>query len=180
MDEPTSATEFHLDELLPQVYHELRQLAQARMAAECDTQTLQPTGLVHEVYLRFLRSGRVRWADRRDLLIAAAEAMRRILIDRARSRKRQKRGGGWARVSLEEAVQSAAAPDLLHMELAEALGEFEQRAPEAAQVVKLRYFGGLSLEEIAELLGLSRSTAYRRWKFGLAWLLHYLDHVERP
>jgi RNA polymerase sigma factor (TIGR02999 family) len=163
-------------QLLPLVYEELRRLAAQRLAGEAPGQTLQPTALVHEAYLKLVGPdpGRA-WNDRAHFFAAAAEAMRRILIDRARQKRRQKHGGGRQRVPLAEAdaVAESSADDLLALD--EALTRLAAEHPRKAELVKLRYFAGLSEEEAAAVLGLSRATASRSWAFARAWLINALD-----
>ncbi len=158
-------------ELLPLVYDELRQLAGTRLAHETPGQTLQPTALVHEAYLRLVGGDPTRAFDGRGhFFAAAAEAMRRILIDRARQRGRLKRGGGRRRVPLEFDALLAEPPgdDLLALD--EALTALAGEDPDAAALVRLRVFAGLTLGEAAEALGVSRSTAERDWTYARAWL----------
>jgi RNA polymerase sigma factor (TIGR02999 family) len=162
-------------ELLPLVYAELRKLAAARLAGEGSGQTLQPTALVHEAYLRLVGGGaRDGWDSRGHFFAAAAEAMRRILVDNARRKGRAKRGGGRRRVDLDDAdLISVAAPDELLL-IDEAITKLAVEDAHAARLVRLRYFAGLSVEEAAELSGLSRSTAYEHWSYARAWLHHEL------
>jgi RNA polymerase sigma factor (TIGR02999 family) len=158
--------------LLPVVYEQLRRLAKSRMHHERPDQTLQATALVHEVYLRLVdQSHAPQWDGRWHFYAAAAEAMRRILIERARKRSRLKRGGGVNRVSLDDAQDLAVnePPDDL-LALDQALSEMAQERPEEAKLVKLRYFGGLSVEQAAEALGISIATAGRDWRYARAWL----------
>jgi RNA polymerase sigma factor (TIGR02999 family) len=164
-------------ELLPLVYDELRRLAEQKLAQEAPGQTLQPTALVHEAYLRLLGpAGQGRWNDRGHFFAAAAQAMRRILIDNARRKQAQKRDGG-RRVELQDVpAPPSAAEDLLALD--EALTRLAAADPAAAQVVQLRYFAGLSIDEAAQSLGLSRATAYRHWTFARAWLLQELAGDE--
>ncbi|MEM7388043.1 MAG: ECF-type sigma factor [Verrucomicrobiota bacterium] len=162
-------------QLLPQVYDELRKLAAARMAREPEGQTLQATALVHEAYLRLMGDDAARWESRGHYFAAAAEAMRRILIERARAKNRLKRGGGqWQRVAMEE-VQLAidTRPEVL-LALDEALSQLEEEAPEKAQLVKLRYFVGMTIPEAATTMGISETTAKRHWKFARARLFQTL------
>jgi RNA polymerase sigma factor (TIGR02999 family) len=161
------------DQLLPLVYGELRRLAAAQMAREKPGQTLDATALVHEAYLRLV--GDHSFADRRHFFRVAAEAMRRILVDRARQKGRAKHGGGRQRVPLSQAEPAAAAPadDLLALD--EALDGFATRDPVKAELVKLRYFAGLSEEEAAAALGISRATASRYWTYARAWLIDALE-----
>jgi RNA polymerase sigma factor (TIGR02999 family) len=162
-------------ELLPLVYDELRKLAAVRLAGEKAGQTLQPTALVHEAYLRLVGGTSSRdWDGRGHFFAAAAEAMRRILIDHARRKCRVKRGGALKRVDLNDGdLVSLAAPEELLL-IDEAIEKLANEDPRAAQLVRLRYFGGLSVEEAAELTGLSRSTAYEHWAYARAWLHHEL------
>jgi RNA polymerase sigma factor (TIGR02999 family) len=159
------------EQLLPLVYDELRKLAAAKLAQEKSGQTLQPTALVHEAYLRLVGpAGKRAWGSRGHFFAAAAEAMRRILIENARRKRRQKRGGALRRVELDPAQlsYSPAAEDLL--DLNDALDGLAAEDPQAAQFVKLRYFAGLSVEEAAEMVGLSRSAACEHWAYARAWL----------
>jgi RNA polymerase sigma factor (TIGR02999 family) len=160
------------DELLPLVYDELRRLAAQKMAREKPGQTLQATALVHEAYVRLVDSDKQqRWESRRHFFAAAAESMRRILIERARSRRAEKHGGGWERVDLLESdLLTRCSPDHL-LAFDDALAKLAREEPEAAELVRLRIFAGLSLEEAAETLGLSRATGYRQWTYARAWLL---------
>ena len=159
-------------ELLPLVYDELRKLAAARLADEKAGQTLQPTALVHEAYLRLVGPADApRWDGRGHFFAAAAEAMRRILIDRARDRKRLKRGGGRARqdLDLEAILHDEAPPDDL-IDLDAALARLAGTDAQAAALVKLRLFAGLTVEDAAAALGVSRRTAERDWTFARTWL----------
>jgi RNA polymerase sigma factor (TIGR02999 family) len=160
-------------ELLPLVYDELRRLAAAVLAGEKPGQTLNATALVHEAYVRL--SGDRRYADRRHFFRVAAEAMRRILIDRARQKRRIKHGGELARVPLSEveAASEASADELLALD--EAIDRFAAVDPVKAELVKLRYFAGFPEEEAAAALGISRATASRYWTFARAWLINALD-----
>jgi RNA polymerase sigma factor (TIGR02999 family) len=168
------------EQLLPLVYDELRKLAAQRLACEKPGQTLEATALVHEAYLRLVMGGgeappeEQRWKGRRHFFAAAAEAMRHILVDNARRKRRAKHGGGRRRVEFDDEMPAppAAADDLLALD--EALGKLAAEDPEAAAVVKLRYFAGLSVEEAAQTLGISRAGAYRHWTFARAWLLQQL------
>ena len=156
--------------LIPLLYDELRNIAAALMARERNAATLQPTALVHEAYLRLLGTEERDWQSRANFLGAAAQAMRRILIEHARKRSRLKRGGDRERITLTDGqVQFEAQPeDLLALE--QALTKLEARDKEMARVVELRYFGGLTVEEIAEVLGTSVRTVHRHWSGARAWL----------
>ena len=160
-------------ELLPLVYEELRKLAAARMAAERPGQTLQATALVHEAYLRLV--GDQQFDGRGHFFAAAAEAMRRILVNHARDRKRLKRGGGRVRLELlDEADSLAEDPDLI-LSLDELLTRLGEEDATAARVAHLHLFGGLSVEEAGAALGVSRAVAYRNWKYARAWLRASLE-----
>ena len=157
-------------ELLPLVYDELRKLAAARMAQEAPGQTLQATALVHEAWLRLAGSERQQWHGRSHFFGAAAEAMRRILIDRARSKAAEKRGGGQALAELDESKLQLAAPSDEVLAVHEALDALAAEDAVAAQVVKLRYFVGLTIPEIAEVLEMAPRSVNRYWAFARAWL----------
>jgi RNA polymerase sigma factor (TIGR02999 family) len=157
--------------LLPLVYDELRKLAAARLAREKPGQTFQPTALVHEAYLRLVDpAGGRTWDSRGHFFAAAAEAMRRILIENARRKRRQKRGGALRRVQLDPSQHSYVSPAEDLLDLNDALDALAVEHPQAAQFVKLRYFAGLSIEEAAEMVGLSRSAACAHWAYARAWL----------
>ena len=158
------------DELLPLVYEELRKLAAARMAALAPGQTLQPTALVHEAWLRLVGSGPQDWNSRGHFFAAASEAMRRILVERARQRASQKRGGGLRRLDLEHVDIATDSDDAVILALDEALGRYAQKDPQGAELIKLRFFAGLPNHEAASLTGLSERTAKRTWAFARAWL----------
>jgi RNA polymerase sigma factor (TIGR02999 family) len=163
-------------EVLPLVYDELRRLAAHRLAQEAPGQTLQPTALVHEAYLRLVIDGADRhWDGRRHFFAAAAEAMRRILVDNARRKRRVKRGGRWQRQDLDpdQFHASAESDDLLALH--EALERLTAADPQVAELVTLRYFAGLSLPEVAATLGISLRTAERWWAYARAWLLGELE-----
>jgi RNA polymerase sigma factor (TIGR02999 family) len=156
------------DQLLPLVYDELRTLAAQKMALEKPGQTLDATALVHEAYLRLV--GDQHFNDRSHFFAAAAEAMRRILIDAARRRQAQKRGDNARRVELADLPDPAATPDDDLLAVDAALAELEQHDPQTARLVKLRYFSGLTHQEAAETLGISRRVADRIWAVAKAWL----------
>jgi RNA polymerase sigma factor (TIGR02999 family) len=159
------------EELLPLVYDELRKLAAARMAAERGDHTLQPTALVHEAYLRLIGPNNgTHWDGRKHFCAAAAEAMRRILIDRARNKKRLKRGGTQKPIDLDAIEVAFDTPDDEMLALDEALRQLEQRFPDCAQLVELRFFGGFSIAEAAEAMGMPKRTADRKLAFARAWL----------
>jgi RNA polymerase sigma factor (TIGR02999 family) len=161
------------EQLLPLVYDELRKLAAAWMASEGRGQTLQATALVHEAYLRLV--GDQRFDGRKHFFAAAAEAMRRILVNHARDRKRLKRGGGRVRLELLDQAESLAeSPDLI-LSLDELLTRLGEEDAAAAQVAHLHLFGGLSVEEAGAASGASRAVAYRNWKYARAWLRDALE-----
>jgi RNA polymerase sigma factor (TIGR02999 family) len=158
------------EELLPLVYDELRKLASCRMAREPPGQTLQPTALVHEAWLRLAGKGHQEWDNRAHFFGAAAEAMRRILIDNARRKQAQRHGGGQPRLDIQEIELAAPATDDQLLAIDEALDKLAAAQPEKAELVKLRYFAGLSIEEAAEVLKISAATAKRWWAYARAWL----------
>jgi RNA polymerase sigma factor (TIGR02999 family) len=161
------------EQLLPLVYDELRKLAAEKIAHENPGQTLQATALVHEAYLR-LSAGNRDWNGRGHFFAAAAEAMRRILIENARRKRRLRHGGKFQRLAWDEADALAAGSSEELLELDDALEKLAQHDSEAASLVKLRLFAGLSIEQAAEALGLSRTTAYRHWTYARAWLYSQL------
>jgi RNA polymerase sigma factor (TIGR02999 family) len=164
------------EKLLPLVYAELRALAARRLAQEDPGQTLQATALVHEAYLRLVDGERaVHWNSRGHFFAAAAEAMRRILVDQARRKQADKRGGRGRRVPLDAADVGLAAPadDLLDID--DALTRLTAEDPQAARLIQLRYFAGLSIEDAAEVVGISRSTAYEHWSYARVRLKSLLD-----
>jgi len=162
-------------ELLPLVYEELRQLAAARMAQEAAGHTLQPTALVHEAWLRLAGGGRQAWQNRGHFFAAAAEAMRRILIERARRKSRLKRGSGAAMLNIADLEVAAAAPDDRVLLVDEALERFKAEDPEKARVVVLKFFGGLTDGEVAEIMGVTERTVRRQWSYAKAWLFENID-----
>ncbi len=168
------------ERLLPLVYDELRRLAAQKLALEKPGQTLQATALVHEAYLRLVGGEQGQhWDSRRHFFAAAAEAMRKILIENARRKRRQKRGGDLRRVELgpDQLGYHSPAEDLL--DLNDALDGLAAEDPQAAQFVQLRYFTGLSVEEAAEMVGLSRSAAFEHWAYARAWLHRRLKAGDR-
>jgi len=168
------------DELLPLIYEELRLLAAQKLSHELPGQTLQATALVHEAYLRLVGEERQNWDSRGHFFAAAAEAMRRILVENARRKKTQKRGGDRERMDL--AVSDAAADDDLHCDdlliLDQALDKLSRKDEVKANVVKLRYFAGLTIEQTACSLGISPGTAKRYWTYARAWLIREMGGLE--
>jgi RNA polymerase sigma factor (TIGR02999 family) len=162
------------EQLLALVYDDLRRLAAHRLSHEAPGQTLQPTALVHEAYLRLVGADGAHWDGRAHFFAAAAEAMRRILVENARSKRRLKRGGDRARLPLEEAELLAPEPREDVLALDEALTALAATDQAAADLVQLRYFGGLSIDDAAHVLGVSPRTAKRMWTFARAWLLEKL------
>jgi len=158
------------DELLPLVYHELRKLAAHKMANETPGQTLQPTALVHEAYLRLVGKDDVKWNGRAHFFGAAAEAMRRILIENARRKRAQRHGGGQQRVDVQDVEIAAETDDGQLLAINEALDRLAAKDRVKAELVKLRYFVGMTIEETAQILGISEPTAKRYWTYARAWL----------
>lgn len=163
------------EELLPLVYDELRRLAQRRLAREKPGQTLQPTALVHEAFLRLTGSDDTGWDGRRHFFGAAAEAMRRILVNQARRKRRLRHGGEFDRVPMEEVDVPIESPTADVLAVDEALRELEAVDPRAREIVNLRYFVGLTIPETAAALGLSESTVQREWRFLRTFLQEALD-----
>jgi len=164
-----------LDRLLPAVYAELRRQARRALRREGAGHTLQPTALVHEAYLRLVDNRQARWENRNHFFAVAAQAMRRILVDHARARRRAKRGGGGVALTLSDAdtpdgLAGAAAAGVDPIDLDDALTRFAAVDPAKARLVELRYFAGLSVPEAAEVLGVSRATAGREWAVARGWL----------
>jgi RNA polymerase sigma factor (TIGR02999 family) len=167
------------EQLLPQVYEELRKLAAQRLAQEKPGQTLQPTALVHDAYLRLVDVDKApHWNSRGHFFAAAAEAMRRILVEQARHKGRIRHGGGRKRLALLDAEVAAPTDDEQVLLLDEALSRLAAARPQAAELVKLRFFAGLTLEEIAPLLSLSPRTARRLWAFARAWLRRDMERAN--
>ena len=174
---PKAATDYagkESSDLLPLVYEELRRVAANKLAAQAPGQTLQTTALVHEAWLRLAGNHDRQWQDRTHFLAAAAEAMRHILIDNARRKNRVRHGKGLTRVNLEDVDFAVASDDETLLRVDEALTKFAVQEPIKAELVKLRFFAGLSIPEAAEALGMSESTAKRAWAFARAWLYHEL------
>ena len=165
------------DELLPLVYEELRKLAAHKMSLQPPGQTLQATALVHEAYLRLLGDEK-RWESRRHFFSAAAEAMRHILIDRARRRLRAKHGEKVERVPLDDLEIIAPAKDEIVLQLDEALETLAQVSSEQAEIVKLRFFAGFTEPEIADVLNLSERTVQRQWSYAKAWLFERIEAMK--
>jgi RNA polymerase sigma factor (TIGR02999 family) len=183
--ESTSATaapaRLRSEQLLPLVYDELRKLAASRLRQEAPGQTIQPTALVHEVYLRLIDpSGEQRWESPGHFFAAAAEAMRRILINRARDKKRLKRGGDRQRLDLDRVEVAFETPPDEILEVDEAITKLALHDPRCAELVKLRFYAGLSLDEAAYSLGVSSRTADGLWAYGRAWLYQRLSGDAQP
>jgi RNA polymerase sigma factor (TIGR02999 family) len=196
MQEPTDSTDLTrylrqwrdgdrqaFDVLLPRVYDQLREIAHRQMRRERPEHSLDTSGLVHEAYIRLIEGGGVDWQDRAHFFAVAARAMRRILIDHAKERRALKRGGALVRVDLDSARLGEAGfasqedPDSL-LALNDALGRLEQLSPRQAKAVELRYFGGLTLEEAAQVLGTSAPTVMRDLRFAQAWLARELESTS--
>jgi RNA polymerase sigma factor (TIGR02999 family) len=167
------------DELLPLVYQELRKLAIHRMSHEPPGHTLQPTALVHEAWLRLVASDQQTWQNRGHFFAAAAEAMRRILIESARRKRALRHGGNQERLDIDELEIAASTPDDELLALNDALERFATLDEPKAKLVKLRYFAGLTLEEAAPVLGISRATAKRWWSYARAWLYQQVQATQK-
>jgi RNA polymerase sigma-70 factor, ECF subfamily len=167
-----------LNQLMPLVYDELRRLAGSYLRRERRQDTLQPTMLVHEAYLRLADQREVKWQNRAQFFGLAATLMRHILVDHARQHRAAKRGGQDYRVSLTHADQLSPQPDVNLILLDDALNELAGAKPEHARVVELRFFGGLTIPETAEVLGLSHATVERHWNFSRAWLRREIDRTS--
>ena len=163
------------EELLPLVYAELRNLATARMLRESAGHTLQPTALVHEAWLRLVGDGDRNWKGRAYFFAAAAEAMRRILVDHARRKARLKHGGGQERLNIEDLELAATAPDEKILLVEEALKKLEQSNPERARVVVAKFFGGMTNKEVADTLGIGERSVDRHWMCAKVWLFQQLQ-----
>ncbi|MET0645661.1 MAG: sigma-70 family RNA polymerase sigma factor [Pyrinomonadaceae bacterium] len=160
-----------LDELTPVIQHELHRLASRQMAGERPGHILQPTALVNEAYMRLVSWKEVQWQNRAHFFGVAAQMMRRILVDHARAHEAEKRGGEFQKLSLDENLDAAGAPrDVNLVALDDALNRLAEMDPQKSKIVELRFFGGLSVEETAEVLGVSAPTVKRQWRMAKAWL----------
>ena len=167
------------EKLLPLVYEELRKLAAARLAQERPGQTLQATALVHEAYIRLVDAEQAQhWDSRGRFFAAAAEAMRRILVESARSKLRLKRSGAWNRLDLDSIEVQLPGTNVDILALDEALNELAEQHPEKAKLVRLRFFTGLTIEEVAQVMGISTASAGRSWRYARAWLAEKLDGAD--
>lgn len=175
----SSGNEAALPKLLELVYPELRKIAASRLRGERPDHTLQPTSLVHEVYLRLAHDSDRDWADRTHFYAVAARVVRAVLVDHARARRRIKRGSGVVSVELNEGHATVPAPGVDLLDLDMALKELEAIDAERARIVEMRHFAGLSIEETAEALGISPSTVKRGWLAAKTWIRHRLDGVRR-
>ena len=171
-----SGDDASINELLPQIYSELRQLAASKLAWEQEAQTLVPTALVHEAYLRLFGTAPPVFENRRHFFASASEAMRRVLVDRARLRKAHKRGGGLHRADFDVDKMSATEPDDRLLAVNEAIEHLREVDSQAAELVMLRYFAGLPLAEAAAVLDVSPRTADRLWAFAKSWLYSEIRH----
>jgi RNA polymerase sigma-70 factor, ECF subfamily len=172
--------ERNLSKIMPVVYEELRRLAHRYMARENNAQTLQATALVNEAYLKLMKEKAPVWQNRAHFCAIAANAMRELLVERARARAAQKRGGSRIRISLHEAVAIQGAQEIDILALHEALNNLGAQDSELARIVELRFFGGLSIEETAEVLGCSPATVKRGWSLSKAWLKQELETLREP
>jgi len=173
----SSGNQEALNALMPLVYDELRRLARSYIRRERPGHTLATTGLIHEAYLRLVDQD-VKWQNRSHFFGVAAQMMRRVLIDHAKSQQRAKRGGGAVKVSLDDPIVLSDAPDTDLLALDEALSRLEKMDPQRGRIVELRFFGGLSNEEAAAVLNISPATVQRQWSGARAWLYHELRRVE--
>lgn len=162
---------------LPRVYDELRQLAAHQLARQPPGQTLQATALVHEAWLKLTGHAQASWNDRQHFFRAAAEAMRQVLVDHARSKQRYKRGGSLRRINLDEVDVASNAPPEILLLVEEALQALEREHPDKAELVKLRFFVGLSVPETAAVLGVSEKTIKRHWLYARAWLFQEINRL---
>jgi RNA polymerase sigma factor (TIGR02999 family) len=167
------------NELLSLVYEELRRLAAAKMASEAPGQTLQATSLVHEAWLRLISDDKRKWNDRTHFFAAAAEAMRRILVDNVRRKRAQRHGGSLERVAMPEIASAVAQNDDQLLAVNEALEKLAAQDTQKAELVKLRYFVGMTIEEAAQALGISTATAKRHWAYARAWLAQEINSQPR-
>jgi RNA polymerase sigma factor (TIGR02999 family) len=165
------------EELLPLVYQELRHLAAVRLAQEQPGQTLQATAIVHEAWLRLVGEGERTWQNRAHFFGAAAEAMRRILIENARRKSTLKRGGGLARVEIEGMDLATAAPDDKILLIDEALEKLQTEDPQKARIVVMKFFGGLTNQEVAQAMGVTERTVERQWAFAKAWMFQTIKSL---
>ena len=168
------------DELLPLVYEELRTIASRKMCHEPPGQTLQATALVHEAFIRLVGSEPASWDSRDHFFLAAAEAMRRILVENARRKKSQKRGGGYERVNLDELTISITGPSDDIIAVSEAVDKLSAKDPAVAELVKLHYFSGLTLDQVAQLRGIGRRTAVKYLSYARAWLRREIARADEP
>jgi RNA polymerase sigma factor (TIGR02999 family) len=166
------------DELMEVVYQDLRRRAAAQLRRERRNHTLQPTALVHEAYLRLIGQRRMVWQNRGQFFGVACQMMRRILVDRARARRTAKRSGRWSRVTLDESARAIMPVDVDILDLDTAMTRLASFAPRACRLAELRFFGGLSLEEAGQILGISLATAERDWQSARAWLLKELTRED--
>ncbi len=167
-----------LDRIIPLVYAELRKMARRYMAGEREGHLLQTTALINEAFLRLANSSRVQWRDRKHFFAVSAQLMRRVLVDFARARDVARRGGKMARINFEEACEFPVEPDVEILALDDALTTLSRFDPRKSRVVELRYFGGLSVKETAEVLNISEDTVLRDWSMARAWLRKQLDRSE--
>lgn len=164
-----------LDTLLPLVYADLRRIADQQLRSNQGHDTLQPTALIHDVFLRFLGSEQLQFASRKHFFTTAAKTMRQILIDRLRAQQRDKRGGDWQRVEFLEAIALPIEQNVDLFALDQALSELQKLDPRVAEVIELRYFGGLEVQQVAEVLGVDERTVYRDFAMARAWLRQALS-----
>lgn len=178
LNEVTQGDERHIDELVSGVYDELKMIAMRQLANESPGHLLQPTALVHEAFLRLINQDHVDWRSRSHFLAISARMMRRILVDEARSKQRAKRGGGRTRISLSEDLTISPRDNVDVLNVDEALATLAELDPQQARIVELRFFGGMTVEEVAEVLGESKRTVERKWTGIRAWLRRELAEED--
>lgn len=166
------------DRLADQLYPELKRIARARLRNERSDHTLQPTALVNELYLQLLRRPEVTWTNRKHFLLSASKAMHHLLVDHARAKRAEKRGGGWQPIEIEDPGDKSSDSAIEALELDELMTRLGEKEPRMAEIVELRFFGGLTLAEISEVLGIDERTVKRDWALARAWLRGHLEGNE--
>jgi RNA polymerase sigma factor (TIGR02999 family) len=179
LNEGVEASRESQDRLAAQLYPELKRIARARFRSERSDHTLQPTALVNELYLQLLRRSDVTWTSRKHFLLAASKAMHHLLVDHARAKRAEKRGGSWQPIEIEDPGDKAAEGSTIEaLELDGLMAQLAEKEPRMAKIVELRFFGGLTLAEIGEVLGIDERTVKRDWALARAWLRGHLDRNE--
>lgn len=178
LNEGAEASRESQDQLAAQLYPELRRIARARLRNERPDHTLQPTALVNELYLQLLRRPEVTWTSRKHFLLSASKAMHHLLVDHARAKRAEKRGGNWQPVEIEDPGDKSAEGGIEALELDELMTRLAEKEPRMAHIVELRFFGGLTLTEISDVLGIDERTVKRDWALARAWLRGHLERNE--